>query len=699
LAFHPRYAFNRAFYVFYTAANGDLTIARYLRSAADVRAADPASGTVLLSIPHGQFANHNGGKLAFGPDGHLYAATGDGGSRGDPNNQAQNVSSLLGKLLRIAVDGGLTYTIPPDNPFAGNARCPAGPGPCPEIWAYGLRNPWKFSFDRVTGDLFIGDVGQNAWEEIDYRPASGPGGANFGWRLFEGVQCFNPATGCTLGGHSPPILQYPHDATGGFSVTGGYRYRGLANPTLAAAYVYGDFSSRRIWSAVLDAAGAWTASVLFNQPPLLGGISSFGESHGGELVIADYSNGKLWAVDPVLAIAPRNLAFPRTAPGAASPIRTVSITNRSAVPVEIQRVATTGEFGLVSHDCATLAPGAVCRASLRFLPVGPGAKAGALVIESGASGGGAYRVALAGNRPAGPLADFDGDGRHDLAWRTAGGPPQLWMLQGSAEFHAVTTLPALGPNWGASPGDFDGDGVADLFLRNAVTGQNTLWTLRAGGLKGAFVLPAVADTEWGVAGVGDFDGNERADILWRHAGTGENRVWLMNGASFTLDAPLPSIADAQWSVAGTGDLDGNGRADVVWRNAATGENRLWLMNGGQAPAELAMPVRADVNWQIARIGDFDGNGRADLAWRNRSSGANDVWFMNGAGLAGQAALPAMPDRNWTIVGAGDHDADGRADLLWINPVSGGLTLWFMGAAGRISEKLLPRPPAGSTLVR
>ncbi|HLE83002.1 MAG TPA: PQQ-dependent sugar dehydrogenase, partial [Thermoanaerobaculia bacterium] len=235
LAFHPRFPADGRLFVDYTDAAGDTRIVEYRVSAADPDRADPGSARPLLAVAQ-PFPNHNGGALAFGPDGFLYVGLGDGGSGGDPLNHAQNPASLLGKVLRLDVDraeAGLAYGIPP-----GNALFPGTPGARPEIWALGLRNPWRFAFDRETGDLFIGDVGQNRVEEIDLLPP-GSAGANLGWRLKEGTGCFQPAAGCELPGLVDPILEYSHAE--GCSVTGGYRYRGAAVAALAGVYLYGDF--------------------------------------------------------------------------------------------------------------------------------------------------------------------------------------------------------------------------------------------------------------------------------------------------------------------------------------------------------------------------------------------------------------------------------------------------------------------------
>ena len=282
LAFHPDYAKNGRFFIYYTASNGDNTLARYQVSG-DPDVADPASATVLFAQPDFA-ANHNGGMLAFGPDGYLYVGLGDGGGGGDPQANGQNRSALLGKLLRLDVSGDTPYTIPPDNPWpdgADNAR--------PEIWAYGLRNPWRFSFDRANGDLYIGDVGQNAYEEIDFQPANGKGGLNYGWNTREALHCFGKDT-CDANGMIDPIVEYAHDQ--GCSVTGGYVYRGAAYPALQGQYIFGDYCSGTIWSLQRDASGTWTQRQLLESKL---SISSFGEDEAGELYLLDLG-GTLYRV-------------------------------------------------------------------------------------------------------------------------------------------------------------------------------------------------------------------------------------------------------------------------------------------------------------------------------------------------------------------------------------------------------------------
>jgi glucose/arabinose dehydrogenase len=283
LAFHPDYSWNGKFYVYYTDRGGAIVIAQYLRSATNASRAG-TTGKTVLRIPH-PATNHNGGMLAFGPDRYLYAGIGDGGGSGDANNNAQNLNSLFGKILRINVDTRHAYTVPPTNPYVGRAGHDL-------IWSYGVRNPWRFSFDRATSDLWIGDVGQNRWEEIDRSKAPNAGRRlNYGWRQLEGNTCFNPSSGCRRTGKTMPIAVYSHSL--GCSVTGGYVYRGTAYPDLAGVYLFADYCSGRIWG--LDAAGPNTQTPveLANTTAM---ISSFGEDQAGRLYIVDHAGGDVWSI-------------------------------------------------------------------------------------------------------------------------------------------------------------------------------------------------------------------------------------------------------------------------------------------------------------------------------------------------------------------------------------------------------------------
>lgn len=296
IAFDPNYAENGFFYVNYTGEDGeigDTHIERYRVSADDPNLADPDSAEPILHIAQ-PYGNHNGGQLQFGPDGYLYIGMGDGGSGGDPHGNGQSLTTLLGKLLRIDVHGDEPYAIPSDNPFVGSDDA------LPEIWAYGLRNPWRFSFDRATGDLYIGDVGQDQTEEIDFQPADSSGGENYGWNFYEGERRFRGvAEDESI--FTPPMSSYDHDDVASFadqgitlmshcSVTGGYVYRGAALPDLQGTYLFGDYCSGAIW--LLKREGEeWVT-----EPFIASGftLSSFGEDVEGELYVTNFGDGGVW---------------------------------------------------------------------------------------------------------------------------------------------------------------------------------------------------------------------------------------------------------------------------------------------------------------------------------------------------------------------------------------------------------------------
>ena len=308
VVFHPDYASNGFFYVNYAnklASPGDITVARYSVSAGDPDVADPNSAQIVLVVPHPFNTNHYGGQMDFGPnDGYLYVTTGDGGSGGDPPNNAQNLQVMLGKMLRIDVNGSgavpcgqanpMPYAIPPTNPFAGTADCG-------EIWAYGLRNPWRWSFDRSTADMVIGDVGQNCFEEVDFQPAASSGGENYGWRIMEAFHCYNtdgscnPAS-CNQTGLILPVIEEDH-SSGWCALIGGFVYRGTAIPGLSGTYLYSDNCLGDIYAAT---PGTWTTSRLL---PSSLGVSGFGQDDAGEVYVVDY-NGGVYRLDPATAPGP-----------------------------------------------------------------------------------------------------------------------------------------------------------------------------------------------------------------------------------------------------------------------------------------------------------------------------------------------------------------------------------------------------------
>jgi glucose/arabinose dehydrogenase len=314
LAFHPNFTENGRFFVNYTASDpaisGDSIIAEYHVSP-DPNVAEPTE-TVILGPVSQPYQNHNGGHLAFGLDGYLYIGLGDGGSAGDPQGNGQNINTLLGKILRIDVDSNPPgYAIPPDNPFAG-----AIPG-SDEIYAYGLRNPWRFSFDRQNGRLFCGDVGQDTYEEIDLIGK----GDNLGWKIMEGFHCFSPSSGCDMTGLKLPIAEY--DRGVGYSVTGGYVYRGGLYPDMFGLYFFADYGTGRIWTLQETTPGTWQRTQRVDTPV---SISSFGEDESGEIYFTAYSSGEVYQLrDVPVALTPTPTPT-RTATRTATPTKTPSLT-------------------------------------------------------------------------------------------------------------------------------------------------------------------------------------------------------------------------------------------------------------------------------------------------------------------------------------------------------------------------------------
>jgi glucose/arabinose dehydrogenase len=290
MAFHPDYATTGQpgagiFYVYYTDNNGDTVVSRFQVDQTDPNRADENSETPILQVEQ-PYPNHNGGLLKFGPDGYLYVGLGDGGSAGDPEGHGQNLATLLGSILRLDVSqAGDSYDIPADNPFIDNSAAR------PEIWSYGWRNPWRFSFDRQTGDMYIADVGQNTWEEVNVQPGSSQGGENYGWDIMEGTICYSAQT-CDQSGLVLPVFDYDHSK--GCSITGGYVYRGQQFPELTGNYFVADFCSGIIWRLFPDGNSRWLEAEFPSTGHI---ISSFGEDASGELYVVDHTGG-IYQIQP-----------------------------------------------------------------------------------------------------------------------------------------------------------------------------------------------------------------------------------------------------------------------------------------------------------------------------------------------------------------------------------------------------------------
>lgn len=299
LAFHPDYANNGYFYVNYIDNGENTRICRFTVSS-NPNIADLSTEILLYAVTQ-PYSNHNGGDLNFGPDGYLYIGLGDGGSGGDPGNRSQNTGLALGKMLRIDIDNGFTYSIPADNPFVND------PATLNEIWAIGLRNPWRFSFDRLTGDMWIADVGQNEFEEIDFQPANSTGGENYGWRCYEGFEEFN-TSGCPSANTlTEPVHAYANNFNNGCSVTGGYVYRGSQFPAFVGLYIYVDYCTGKFWSLQRAGANSWTNTEIATFESYE--YSSFGEDKDGELYVTGYANGEIYRIIDPMALPVELVSF------------------------------------------------------------------------------------------------------------------------------------------------------------------------------------------------------------------------------------------------------------------------------------------------------------------------------------------------------------------------------------------------------
>jgi len=608
LAFHPQYAANRKFYVFYTrTSDGALQISEFLATVADADLADAASERRIITIPHPNAGNHNGGQIAFGPEGYLYIATGDGGGGGDQFGNAQNLNALLGKLLRIDVNGDdfpadatRNYAVPPSNPFVGVENA------APEIWAYGLRNPWRFSFDRMTGDLFIADVGQQRREEVSFEPAGDAGGHNYGWPILEGSLCYPSGTSCDPSGKVLPIFE--HTATSGWhAIIGGYVYRGRKSAALRGFYIYSDYYVNSLYAASVNGDGtSWSTSPLVASPF---SITAFGEDEAGELYLVSHDS-TLRAID---------------GPDDPLPSRKRGDLNADAHADVLWRNVASGENYAYLMNGTTIEGEGYLRtvADLAWKIVGVG--------------------------------DFDGNGQTDILWRnTSTGENYIYLMDGANIVAEGYLRTVADQDWTvAGAGDFNGDGRDDILWRNTSTGENYVYLMSGTSIIGEGYLRTVASQDWKMAGIGDLDGDGRADIVWRNSATGENYLYPMLGLAIKpTEGYLRTVADLDWQIAGVGDFTGDGKDDVLWRNGASGENYLYPMVGTAIlSTEGYLRSVPDLAWKIVQVGDFDNDGKADVLWRNSDTGGNYLYLMDGTDIVGEDYLRTVSDGNWRVMPA------------------------------------------------
>lgn len=574
MAFDPNYASNGKFYLNFVVPGGafgnGVTHVSQFSVTSNPNVADPHSEKILLTFDHPE-GNHNGGWIGFSPrandDNNLYIATGDGGAANDsgtghiePGGNAQSRATLLGKILRIHINSAAgTASIPPDNPFAGVS------GARPEIWLYGLRNPFRNSFDRVGGNFFIGDVGQSTREEVDVQKSSNPGGGeNYGWRVREGL-VQNPAYPgvATPAGAVNPILDYPRSV--GRTVIGGYVYRGQQIPQLRGTYVFADFAGPqpepspnpnrgRIFSVNYNGSVASNFQNLTARlfPSRTGGfalnsVSSLGEDGSGELYITDLVGGGVFKIVPFATSAAKadfngdgsaDLIWQNANDGT----RAIWLMNRTAVSGVIN-------LGSVSIDWSMMGTG-----------------------------------------------DFNGDHRPDILFQnSATGERIIWLMNGTLR-QSTVSLSTISTQWNiAGAADFNEDGQDDILWQNNVTGARGIWLMNGHTLRIIVSLGPVA-IQWNIVGSADFSGDGKPDILFENRVTGRRVIWVISNTRHvaTLNLPNPGT---DWNIAGAADFNGDSKPDILFQNRVTGRRAMWLMNGSTFVRSVYLPTVA-TEWSM-----------------------------------------------------------------------------------------------------
>ena len=592
ITFHPDYTNNGLFYVHFNDLNGDTVIARYSRGV-DPAQADPLSG-FLIFITDQTLANHNGGQMDFGPDGYLYLALGDGGVPGNTEfNTAQDLDSFLGKILRFDVDGGSPYAIPPDNPFVNT------PGAFPEIWAYGLRNPFRFSFDRQTGDLFISDVGNDTLEEVNFQPAGDPGGHNYGWPIMEATLC-TVSPGCNDGSLTLPILAYDHNS-GDCSVIGGYRHRGNNFPQLNGIYFYGDLCSGKIRGATQDINGNWQSQVLLDTQNT---ITSLGEDEDGNIYLLDFT-GVLFRID------------------------------QNITPKLVNDFDGNDESDL-----------------LIFNPSSGDTIVGLLNAGTLQSGNLVTTLDIAAGESINATADFNGDKKKDiLSYSNTTGEIKTLLLDGSTLLSTNSIL-SVYPQSNfvvQGTGDFDGNGRDEIIVHNPVSGQTAIFYLdETGTALSSIEQIAEVDTtgNWTLNNTGDFNGDGKTDLLLYNTELGGILIIFMDGStqvSFAVVTELPPASG--WIVQDTADFNADGRMDLLLFNTGDGVTATILLDGATILSISPLyPTNLTDQETLINASDYNDDGIVDLLTHSLLTSNVKVIFLDGnnGGFAIQDVMSLDP---------------------------------------------------------
>jgi glucose/arabinose dehydrogenase len=703
LAFDPNYATNGCFYIYRTVpgTTAHNEVDRYQVSSS-TGVADPASQTLIITLDNLGPSNHNAGWIGFGPDGDLYIATGENGT---PSN-AQTLSNLLGKMLRIDVHGDAfpadpnnNYAIPADNPFVGT------PGARAEIFALGLRNPFRDSFDRATGDFYIGDVGQNTWEEIDI----GAKAANYGWPVFEGPQ----NNGGTLGPGTLTAPIYFYDHTVGQAIIGGYVYRGMSNG-LQGQYFFADEVAGKIFTLRFNGT-SWVATERTSQIVTDAGVinnpSSFGEDGRGNLYMVDIgAGGDVFRLTPVVSATDqadtlRGFGGDDTLYGGAGNDFLDGGTGNDTL------------IGGLGNDTFVAAPGGGAD-TIVDMSAGPGpgdridltaftgihalsdvmaraSQAGGNTVIDFGNGDtltldGVVKTTLSADdfifsSVTGPPVpfDFNADSRSDLLWQNTDGRPAIWEMNGTTIIGGgLLTNPSAAWHVMAS-GEFNLDSKADIVLQHS-DGPPQIWLMDGTNVLSTVTLPNPGSA-WHVIAAGDFNSDGSGDLLWQND-DGAAMIWLMNGTTQVGGGVLPANPGPAWHVIGAGDVNADGNADILWQNN-DGTPTIWEANGSSIIGG-GLLINPGPSWHAVGLGDFNGDGKADILWQN-NDGAPAIWELNGTSIIGGGVL-INPGISWHAVGASDVNADGKADILWQNS-DGTPAIWEMNGTNIIGGGTLINP--------
>jgi glucose/arabinose dehydrogenase len=698
LAFDPNYASNGLFYVDLINTSGNTEIRSYHVSA-NPNVADAASATPIITIPQPAASNHKAGWLGFGPDGYLYAAVGDGGGGGDTFHTGQNINDLLGNVLRLDVHGDAfpgdatkNYAIPADNPFVGTAGAD-------EIFAFGLRNPWRDSFDRALGTFYIADVGQDHWEEIDI----GQNGANYGWNTFEGPDLFPGGDPLTGGPAVAPIYAYDHSV--GHSITGGYVYRGEGE-ALQGQYFFADFIQNKVFTLRFNGS-SWVATERTSQivpdAGMVNSPSSFGEDARGNLYLVDFG-GEIFKLTPMVASADQadilrglggnDMLFGGSGndtleggPGAdtliGGPGMDTADYSASAAAVSVNLFTGLGSGGDAQGDILGGIENIVGSAFNDTLTGDNGGNA---------LNGGRGNDTLTG----GPGADtfrFDPDALAPVQPGSAVFDRILDYDQGNsgifnpAEGDAFDVSALLSAGSGQPVGNLvrvlenpSGTGAILQIDQDGIT-NGAHWTTIArldgvhtgDGVKVIFDTsqPAATLTVPGLVPTHDFNGDSTSDIFWRNDASGHVGIWEMHDGTQTWHDLGGSGVDHK--VVGVGDFNGDSTSDLFWRNDASGHVGIWEMHDGtQTWHDLG---GSGVDHKVVGVGDFNGDGTSDILWRNDASGHVGIWEMRDGTQTWHDLGGSGVDHK--VVGVGDFNGDGTSDILWRNDASGHVGIWEM----------------------